>query len=77
MANRNTLHKKHLNELTAWLLLNGWKIEKPKGYYEVLRASTQGRAPLIVYQRLDMTQHYTVRDKDLSVIRCFLVTERK
>ena len=74
MANRNTLSVKRLENFKNWLVLDGWKIQEPKGEYEVLRATKEGRKhPLIVYKRHDTNDgkalvHYTVADRDMGVV---------
>ena len=53
-------------------------MHNPKGYYEVLRATKDGKPlPLIVYKRHDTNRgkelvHYTVADRDMGVVRAFL-----
>ena len=78
MANRNTLSVKNLECFKKWLVADGWKIQEPKGCYEVLRATKDGKKyPLIIYKR-DTTNggknlvHYTVNDRDMGVIRAYL-----
>ena len=72
MADRRTFHKKHLNDFKSWLENNGWKVEQTKGEYEVLRATINGRKPLIIYSRLDSKEHYSVLNNDMPVIKDFL-----
>jgi hypothetical protein len=78
MANRNTLAVNQLEEFKAWLVKDGRKVQEPKGYYEVLRATKEGgKYPLIVYKRFDTNGvkelvHYTVLDRDMGVVRAFL-----
>lgn len=78
MANRNTLCVEKLDNFKEWLISDGWEIQEPKGYYEVLRATKQGKKhPLIVYKRLDTNKgeelvHYTIQDRDVGVLRAYL-----
>ena len=78
MANRNTLSVKQLEKFKAYLVAYGWQIQVPRGFYEVLRATKEGRQhPLIVYWRHDTNGgkelvHYTVLDRDMGVVRAFL-----
>ena len=78
MANRNTLSVTSLANFTEWLIGDGWQIQKPKGDYEVLRATKEGRKhPLIIYYRHDTNGgkklvHYTVLDRDMGAVRAFL-----
>lgn len=78
MANRNTLSVKAIDNFKAWLVAYGWQIQEPKGDYEVLRATKEGRKyPLIVYSRLatnggKQIQHLTLADRDMPIVRAFL-----
>lgn len=73
MPNRHSLHKIHLEELKTWLLQDLWIIEPAKGEFEVLRArKSGGRRMIILYDRLESKEHYTIRDKDWPVIAAFL-----
>lgn len=78
MANRNTLAISSLQGFKTFLALEGWKFQAPKGYYEMLRATKEGRKyPLIVYRRHDTNGgkelvHCTVLDRDIGVVRAFL-----
>jgi hypothetical protein len=59
MADRETLHIKHIAPLKEWLKKDGWEIKEPKGYYERVRAS-KGTRHFIAYIRADATQHLSV-----------------
>ena len=78
MANRNTLSANQVEKFKAYLVADGWKLQEPKGDYEVLRATKEGkRYPLIVYERLNTTAgkdivHYTLLDRDVGIVRAFL-----
>ena len=78
MANRNTLAVNQLDDFKAWLVTDGWQIQEPKGNYEVLRATKEGRKyPLIAYKRFDTNGgkelvHYTMLDRDMGAVRAFL-----
>ena len=77
MANRNTLAVNQLEDFKAWLVTDGWQIQEPKGDYEVLRATKNGRKhPLLVYYRHDTNGgkelvHYTVADRDMGVVGAY------
>lgn len=83
MANRNTLCVEKLDDFKEWLMSDGWKIQQPKGYYEVLRATKQSKKhPLIVYKRLDTNGgnnlvHYTIQEKDVGVLRAYLKVRKQ
>lgn len=80
MANRHILSITKLEDFKTYLLSNGWKLDAPKGDYEVLRASKTGRKhPLIVYERSSyMVErvHLTVQDRDVSIIRNFINSKK-
>ena len=75
MANRCLLHKNHLECFKEWLIENNWKIESPKGDYEVLRARKESRV-LLVY-RGRSTEHYSVNEKFTRLVRSFLKMNNK
>ena len=81
MANRHTLSVGNFDNFKQWLISEGWQIQEPKGFYEVLRATKEGRKhPLIVYKRHDTNRgtelvHYTVADRDMGVVRAYLKGE--
>ena len=71
MANRCLLHKNKLEKFKQWLELDGWEIQDNKDLFEVIRARKDGRY-LIVYRRLDASEHYSIKDVDASIVRRFL-----
>lgn len=83
MANRHTLAVKALDDFKAWLVADGWKVQEPKGYYEALRATKEGRKhTMIVYRRHDTNGgkelvHYTVADRDCGVVGAYIRDRRK
>lgn len=83
MANRHALAVTKLDDFKAWLVSDGWQIQEPKGYYEVLRATKEGRKhPLIVYRRNDTNGgkelvHCTVADRDSGVVGAYIRDRRK
>ena len=78
MANRHTLSVSSIDKFKKWLITDGWQLQEPKGSYEVLRATKEGKNhPLIVYKRLNTNSdkdlvHYTVADRDMGVVRAYL-----
>ena len=73
MANRHMFHISKLEDFKDWLVKDGWKIEEPKGIYEVLRARNAGRKnPLIVYTKADAKEHLSLMDRDSGVVGAFL-----
>lgn len=66
--NRMWLSHGMLYEFKGWLVMNGWKLEKPVGKYEVLRARHYLKErPLLVYNRTSGGCGYSIdmRDKDV------------
>lgn len=82
MANRHILSHTRLEEFKTYLLSNGYVINAPKGNFEVLRATKQGRKhPLIVYERHSNNNgtplvHLTVMDRDMAVVINFLKSKK-
>lgn len=78
MANRHTLALTSLDDFKTFLLSRGFTINAPKGDYEVLRASKEGRKhPVILYRRLTNRNgselvHLTVMDRDSYVVRDYI-----
>lgn len=70
MATRSLLHIKHKDEFIEWLKKDGFTIEEPKGEYEVIRAR-KGKRILLVYERLEMKEHFTVRGCDMKIVGAF------
>ena len=75
MANRHTLHVNDLPLFKKWLVLDGWKIEPNKDFFEVVRAKkVDGKYKrfFAAYKRLtDNLQHYSVSDWNSGVIKAF------
>jgi hypothetical protein len=78
MANRSLLHRSKIEDFKNWLKEDGWKIEQPKGIYEVVRATKGTRKPLIVYTRDNKgNEHITVQDRDVPVVRAYIRDRRR
>lgn len=82
MANRHTLCPQNIEQFKEYLLSNGYVIQAPVGYYEVLRATHKERKhPIIVYRRLSSNGggelvHYSVLDRDMSVVKNFFMSRK-
>lgn len=77
MAKRAILHKNKLDDFKKWLVEDGWKTERLKGNYEVLRARKQDhKHPLIIYDRNNANEHYTVLERDAGIISAYLNTRK-
>lgn len=73
MADRRTLHISKLEAFKKWLVEDGWRIEEPKGIYEVLRARKPGRRHLLmVYKKDRAKEHLSMLDRDAGVLMAFL-----
>lgn len=78
MANRCILHRNHLDTFKEWLKNDGWEIEDTKGLYEILRARKEGRQhPLIIFEKIDAKQHYSVMDRDVQVVKDYLAKKEE
>lgn len=71
MAERCLLHKNKLDLFRWYLESLGYEIQPTKSHYEVLRAK-KGKDTVIIFTRLDATEHLTVQDKDYELVRKFL-----
>jgi len=72
MANRHTLHIKHLPKLKKWLHEEGYVLlPLSNNPYEVLRAR-YGRRTLVVYKKLNAKEHLSYADKDSPLIKRFI-----
>ncbi len=76
MARRNLLHKSKLEDFKNWLEFDGWTLEDTKGFYEVLRASKCKRK-FILFSRLELKEHYSVRDADEGVVAAYIRNKKK
>ena len=78
MANRALLHRSKIEDFKSWLQEDGWQIEHTKGIYEVVRATKEGRKPLIVYTRDNNgKEHITVQSRDEGVVRAYIRDRRR
>ncbi len=78
MANRALLHRSKIEDFKGWLQEDGWQIEQTKGIYEVVRATKEGRKPLIVYTRDNNgKERITVQSRDEGVVRAYIRDRRR
>jgi len=64
---------KKIEDFKNWLRGDGWQIEKTKGIYEVVRATKEGRKPLIVYMRgSNGNERMAVQNRDEGVVRAYI-----
>ena len=76
MPNKHLLHKNSKDDFIAWLVKDGWEIEEPKGEWEAIMAKKPKRR-IIVYNRLEMKEHLTVRDCDTGVVRAYFKDKKE
>lgn len=72
MANRCLLHKTKLECFKKWLIKDGWIIEDTKDFYEVLRATKPHKKPVLIFQRNDLKEHYTVQSIYVGLVYQFI-----
>lgn len=74
-ADRAFLHKSKLEEFKLWLIQNGWQIkDHSRNEYAVLRAENKEKSPhpLIIYERANSTEHYTVQGRHRGIVSAFI-----
>lgn len=77
MANRHTLHINAIDDFKKWLVCDGWELQTPKGYYEVIRAK-KGNRLFMAYRRLNNNlQHLSTTDKDARIIYAYIKSKKK
>ena len=72
MANRNTLHKNHLEPFKLFLRQEGIATRPGKGVWQILQVQTKDAGWQCVFNRADIPEHYTVQDKLYSLVQRFL-----
>lgn len=78
MKNRTTVHHGMLPDLKDYLVESGWTLERPMGFYEVLRARRPGYPrPLLVHDRTSGGCGYSIDERDLKVYKGWLRNRRK
>ncbi|MBL1228174.1 hypothetical protein IW492_02870 [Enterococcus sp. BWB1-3] len=76
MAVRTLLKKEHLPDLEKWLKAKGYRIEEPKGTWEVFRAF-KGKKNVILHERNHgIKDSVTVANRDEQLIRNFIKERR-
>ncbi|MDL2318089.1 hypothetical protein LJC74_03215 [Eubacteriales bacterium OttesenSCG-928-A19] len=68
MKNHLTVRHGMLEDLAQYLKNSGWKLEKPVGAYEVLRARNPNRPrPLLVHDRTSGGCGYSIDERDAKI----------
>lgn len=74
---RSLLHKTQLDEYAEFAKRQGWKAEaKPYPAYQVLRMRL-GKRILIVYERINAREHFTLYGEALSMGHRFYQAKRR
>lgn len=81
MKNRITVRRGMLADLRTYLVNSGWKLEEPKGEYEVLRARKPGYPrPLLVHAR-DFDKNggcgYSIDERDTKIYNGWIRNRKK
>lgn len=67
-----------LDSLKKWLIAEGWKIEKSRCSYEVLRATKEGRTvPFLVFVKRGEEKYAEVVDRGNKTIDAFINRKKK
>lgn len=77
MADRCSLHIKHLDTFKTWLDVKGIAYRPGKGEYQVLQVLTRYHGWQVVYRRNDMPEHYTINNGLKGLVRLFLREKEK
>ena len=78
MKNRMTVRHGMLGDLKEYLAKSGWKLEEPKGEYEVLRARREGYPrPLLIHNRTSGGCGYSIDERDMKVYKGWKRNRRK
>ena len=78
MRSRNLLHSKDVERFKQWLIDKGYKLEKPKGFYEILRwKGNKGKPMPMVFRRYNGAQvHVTTNVTAEGYVRAFIREKR-
>ena len=78
MKNRMTVKHGMLTDLKYYLVQSGWKLEEPKGEFEVLRARRPGYPrPLLIHNRTTGGCGYSIDERDKKVYQGWKRNRRK
>ena len=78
MRSRCLLHKNKLEDFEKWLAAHGWVLEPAVGEWEILRARKPGKnGVLLVYDRLNVKEHYTVFGESMEAVHRFIHESKK
>lgn len=78
MKNRMTVKHGMLTDLKQYLVQSGWKLEEPKGEFEVLRARKPGYPrPLLIHNRTTGGCGYSIDERDKKVYQGWKRSRRK
>ncbi len=78
LKNRTTVPHGTLRDLVSYLIHSGWKLEKPLGEYEVLRARKKGYPrPLLIHDRTSGGCGYSIDERDITIYKGWKRNRRK
>ena len=78
MKNRTTVVHGMLGDLKKYLIESGWRIERPKGAYEVLRARKPGYPrPLLIHNRTSGGCGFSIDERDIKVYQGWQRSRRR
>lgn len=78
MKNRMTVKHGMLTDLKKYLVQSGWKLEEPKGEFEVLRARRPDYPrPLLIHDRTTGGCGYSIDERDMKIYRGWQRSRRK
>ena len=72
MAARNLLHKSKLEEFKRWLQTQGIAYRDGKGDYQVIQVEHPEHGYLVIYEKLDSKEHYSVPWKLTPIVIAFI-----
>lgn len=72
MANRSTLHPRHIAEFTAFMERSGFYKADTKGAYEVLRFCGIRRKKTVTIYHRNGCDHLSVQERDMGYVNAFL-----
>lgn len=72
MASRNLLHLNKVEAFKLWLDRKNIAYRDGKGDYELLQVNTPNFGWQKLYRRHDMSEHITVQDKLVPLVKTFI-----
>jgi hypothetical protein len=76
MSARCLLHTNKLGSFTSWLDTKGIAHRPGKGQWQVVQVLTPDSGWQVVFQKLDMPEHYSINQKLEPLVRQFIAETR-